>query len=49
VFRAVQRPTYEDGVHAQLRNARAKQGTVDMDALLNQGDTWTVGPDGQQQ
>jgi 2-oxoglutarate ferredoxin oxidoreductase subunit beta len=49
VFRAVQRPAYEEGVHAQLRNARAKQGNVDMDALLNTGDTWTVGPDGQQQ
>lgn len=42
VIRAVDRPTYEDGVAAQARQARQKQGEGDITALLNGGDTWTV-------
>jgi 2-oxoglutarate/2-oxoacid ferredoxin oxidoreductase subunit beta len=42
VFRAVERPTYEDGLAEQIRNARERQGEGDLDELLNRGDTWTV-------
>ncbi len=42
VFRAVERPTYEVGVKAQIESARARRGNGDLDALLRQGETWTV-------
>ncbi len=42
VFRDVQRPTYDEGVIAQVEAARAKQGPGDLDALYNDGDTWVV-------
>jgi 2-oxoglutarate/2-oxoacid ferredoxin oxidoreductase subunit beta len=42
VFRDVQRPTYDEGVIAQVDAAVAKQGTGDLDSLYNDGDTWEV-------
>ena len=42
VFRDVQRPTYDEGVVAQVETAMAKQGAGDLDALYNDGDTWVV-------
>jgi 2-oxoglutarate ferredoxin oxidoreductase subunit beta len=43
VFRAVQRPTYDDLMTAQIRDAIAREGEGDLEALLAEGDTWTVG------
>jgi 2-oxoglutarate ferredoxin oxidoreductase subunit beta len=42
IFRAAERPTYEVGVRAQIESARAKRGPGNLDALLRQGETWTV-------
>ncbi|MGD9762464.1 MAG: 2-oxoacid:ferredoxin oxidoreductase subunit beta [Candidatus Binatia bacterium] len=42
VFRAVQRPTYDQAIHAQIAQAREKQGEGDLNALFAQGDTWEV-------
>jgi 2-oxoglutarate/2-oxoacid ferredoxin oxidoreductase subunit beta len=42
VFRAIERPLYDQGVNDQLTAAVAKQGEGDFDALFNSGDTWTV-------
>jgi 2-oxoglutarate ferredoxin oxidoreductase subunit beta len=43
VFRAIDRPTYDDEVNAQLDTARDTQGPGDLAALLASGDTWTIG------
>ena len=42
VFRAVQRPTYDDLMTAQIRDAITREGDGDLEALLAEGDTWTV-------
>jgi 2-oxoglutarate/2-oxoacid ferredoxin oxidoreductase subunit beta len=42
VFRAVQRPTYEEVAASQLEAAQAKQGDGDMLELLHRGDTWVT-------
>jgi 2-oxoglutarate ferredoxin oxidoreductase subunit beta len=42
VFRDVQRPTYDEGVIAQVETAMAKQGSGNLEALYNDGDTWVV-------
>ena len=42
VFRAVERPTYDAAMSAQVQAAKEKLGTPDLDALFNQGDTWEV-------
>ena len=42
VLRAVEKPTYDAGVNAQIQAATAKQGEGDLDALFNSGDTWVV-------
>jgi 2-oxoglutarate ferredoxin oxidoreductase subunit beta len=42
VFHAVERPTYEAGMRAQIDAARGRQGGGDLDALFDRGDTWTV-------
>lgn len=41
VFRAVSRPTYEDIVLGQIREAKNRRAP-DLEALLRQGDLWTV-------
>ncbi len=42
VLRAVDVPTYEDGVNAQIREVQAKRGKGDLAKLLRQGDIWEV-------
>jgi 2-oxoglutarate ferredoxin oxidoreductase subunit beta len=42
VIRAVERATYEVLVQEQVDAAREKQGEGDLEALLLEGDTWTV-------
>jgi 2-oxoglutarate ferredoxin oxidoreductase subunit beta len=42
VFRAVDRPTYDDLVNDQIDEAVAKAGPGDLAALLAAGDTWTI-------
>jgi 2-oxoglutarate ferredoxin oxidoreductase subunit beta len=42
VLRAVQRPTYEELMDKQIADAVGAQGEGDLEALLRQGDIWTV-------
>ena len=42
VFRAVERPVYDERVAEQIREAKAKRGEGDLAALLHAGDTWTI-------
>jgi 2-oxoglutarate ferredoxin oxidoreductase subunit beta len=42
VLRAVDRPTYESGVHGQIAEARKKPGAGDFDRLFASGDSWVV-------
>ncbi len=42
VLRAVERPTYEDMMQAQLDEAVSREGPGDLEALFAEGDTWTV-------
>ncbi|MET3806641.1 2-oxoglutarate ferredoxin oxidoreductase subunit beta [Nakamurella sp. UYEF19] len=44
VFRDVDRPTYEDGMSAQIETAITRQGHGDLAGLLAGRDTWTVAP-----
>ncbi len=45
VIRAVQRPTYDSMLEAQVAKAREDQGEGDIAELFRQGDTWLVGDD----
>lgn len=42
VFYAVERPCYENLVHAQMDASIAKKGVGDLDALIAGAETWTV-------
>ena len=42
VFRAVEKPTYEHLLDAQIRDAQRTRGVGQLDALLRTGDSWTV-------
>jgi len=42
VFRAVERPTYDDLMAQQIQDAIAKEGEGDLEKLLSEGDAWTV-------
>jgi 2-oxoglutarate/2-oxoacid ferredoxin oxidoreductase subunit beta len=42
IFRSVQHPVFEDGVHGQIAAARAARGAGQLAALLAEGDTWVV-------
>lgn len=42
VFRAVDRPKYDELLNAQIANAVAKQGPGDLEKLFASGDTWVV-------
>ena len=44
VFRAIERPAYDDLMAAQIEAARREEGEGELEALLHAGDTWTVGP-----
>jgi len=43
VFRDIQRPVYDDLMAEQLATATAKLGEGDLAALLQSGETWTIG------
>ena len=45
MFRAVEKPTYEDQLQAQVDEATAERGPGQLEALLHSGDTWTVTAD----
>jgi 2-oxoglutarate ferredoxin oxidoreductase subunit beta len=42
VFRAVDRPKYDEELRKQVEAAKQKRGEGDLLALFNSGDTWTV-------
>jgi 2-oxoglutarate ferredoxin oxidoreductase subunit beta len=42
VYRAIQRPTYDELVDQQIQEAKRTKGEGDLLALFNAGDTWTV-------
>ena len=42
VFRAVEKPCYEDMLEQQVGTAVEQRGSGDLAALLHSGDTWTV-------
>lgn len=42
VYRAVERPTYEELLQRQIDEAVARRGEGDLAALFAEGDTWTV-------
>jgi 2-oxoglutarate ferredoxin oxidoreductase subunit beta len=42
VFRAVQKPAYEELMLGQLAAAREKKGPGKLDKLFTAGDTWKV-------
>ena len=42
IFRAVERPTYEDMMIDQIDSAIAKSGPGNLEKLLNSGETWVV-------
>ena len=42
IFRAVERPTYDELVNNQIKEVTEKKGPGDLEALFNTGDTWTV-------
>ena len=42
VFRAVSRPTYDELMEQQIRDAQTQHGEGDLGALLSEGDTWVV-------
>ena len=42
IFRAVERPTYEDMMVDQIDSAVSRTGPGSLDKLINSGDTWVV-------
>jgi 2-oxoglutarate/2-oxoacid ferredoxin oxidoreductase subunit beta len=42
IFRSVNRPTYDDEMNAQLRQAHDSLGPGDLDALITGPDSWTI-------
>lgn len=48
VFRSVQRPTYETLLQDQISRAVTTKGAGDLKKLLNSGETWVIGPDGEE-
>jgi 2-oxoglutarate ferredoxin oxidoreductase subunit beta len=49
VFRAVERPTFEGDVHAQIQHAQASKGKGDLGKLILGGDYWEVSDDGERE
>ncbi len=47
VIKQVERPSYDELAHAQVEQVLKERGKGDLNALLNSGMTWTVGPDGR--
>jgi len=46
IIKQVAKPSYDELALAQVEQVLAERGKGDIDALLNSGMTWTVGPDG---
>ncbi|GAB6164048.1 2-oxoacid:ferredoxin oxidoreductase subunit beta [Thermostilla marina] len=46
VFRAVERPCYDEELNRQVDKAVSEAGEIELDDLFRSGDTWTVTPDG---
>ena len=42
IFRAIERPTYEDMMTDQIEAAIVKSGAGSLEKLINSGDTWLV-------
>ena len=42
VFRAIDKPRYDEELNKQVAAAKAKKGDGDLNALFNSGETWTV-------
>jgi 2-oxoglutarate ferredoxin oxidoreductase subunit beta len=42
VFRAVEKPTYAELMHQQIRTARARRGPGDLSQLYRDADTWEI-------
>ena len=42
VFRAVDRPKYDEELNRQIEQARRSKGRTDLNELFNSGETWTV-------
>jgi 2-oxoglutarate ferredoxin oxidoreductase subunit beta len=42
IFRAIERPTYEDMMVDQIEASVAKAGPGSLEKLINSGDTWIV-------
>jgi len=42
VFRAVERPTYDEMINSQVADARSEKGDGDLAKLFASGETWTV-------
>jgi 2-oxoglutarate ferredoxin oxidoreductase subunit beta len=47
VLRAIERPTYEQGVVDQIRHERETKGAGTLEELIWAGDLWRVGDDGK--
>jgi 2-oxoglutarate ferredoxin oxidoreductase subunit beta len=48
VFRSIERPTYENLMTEQIDRAVTNKGTGNLEKLLHSGETWVIGPDGEQ-
>lgn len=48
IFRAIEKPTYEDMMAEQIQQAINLKGQGNLEKLLNSGETWVIGPDGEQ-
>jgi 2-oxoglutarate ferredoxin oxidoreductase subunit beta len=42
IFRAVERPTYEEEIASQVSDAKQRQSDASLDSLLRSGKTWTI-------
>ncbi len=42
VFRAVERPSYDEAVVRQMQDTKERLGEGNLEKLFNTGDTWTV-------
>jgi 2-oxoglutarate ferredoxin oxidoreductase subunit beta len=47
VFRAVEKPTYEQLLAGQISTAIEAKGPGNLEKLLNSGETWVIGQDGE--
>ena len=48
VFRTVEKPTYEDLMAEQISSVISAKGPGNLEKLLNSGETWVIGPDGEE-